>query len=188
MKSSFYYEEHHEQAAISIKDYLNSLENFLPPSIEQSTRAAGDAVESLISERFNTFLGDWCDEYSSDFSRRAMADLAFKDIEGVYSVVDIKTHRTSTSFNMPNITSVERLARFCETDTNVFALIIIEYSVDQGFFKFQMLFSHRLNSLIGSVWPRGRWVGDSCKSSIQITSSSFRGIPGKHGCCSCVMR
>ena len=31
---------------------------------------------------------------------------------------------------MPNLTSVERLARFYELDTNVFSLIMIKYSVD----------------------------------------------------------
>lgn len=39
-----------------------------------------------------------------------MADLAFTDKEGIYSVVDVKTHREDTRFNMPNLTSVERLA------------------------------------------------------------------------------
>ena len=59
-----------------------------------------------------------------------MADLAFTDTEGMYSVVDVKTHREDTRFNMPNLTSVERLARFYESDVNVFSLIIIRYSID----------------------------------------------------------
>ena len=58
-----------------------------------------------------------------------MADLAFTDIEGIYSVVDVKTHREDTRFNMPNLTSVERLTRFYESDANVFALILIKYSI-----------------------------------------------------------
>lgn len=59
-----------------------------------------------------------------------MADLAFTDREGFYSVVDVKTHREKTNFNMPNLTSVERLARFYESDTNVFSLIMVKYDVD----------------------------------------------------------
>ena len=58
-----------------------------------------------------------------------MADLAFTDIEGIYSVVDVKTHREDTRFNMPNLTSVERLTRFYESDATVFALILIKYSI-----------------------------------------------------------
>lgn len=38
-----------------------------------------------------------------------MADLAFKDPDGFYYIVDVKTHRLGTAFNMPNLTSVERL-------------------------------------------------------------------------------
>lgn len=59
-----------------------------------------------------------------------MADLAFTDKEGIYSIVDEKPHREETQFNMPNLTSVKRLSRFYESDTNVFALLMIRYSMD----------------------------------------------------------
>lgn len=129
MKSSFYYGGHYLEVASKIKDYINSVPNFLSPQTIQSTRAVGDAIESLISDQFSDFLQDWCDEYSSDFARRAMADLAFTDKEKFYTVVDVKTHREDTKFNMPNLTSVERLARFYESDKNVFSLIIVKYAV-----------------------------------------------------------
>ena len=58
-----------------------------------------------------------------------MADLAFTDNDGFYTVVDVKTHREDTKFNMPNLTSVERLARFYESDSNIFCLILIRYVV-----------------------------------------------------------
>ncbi len=93
------------------------------------SRAVGDALERLIADKFADFLGDWCTEYSSEFARRAMADLAFADKEGFYSVIDVKTHREDTKFNMPNLTSVDRLTRFYESDQNVFALIMARYSV-----------------------------------------------------------
>ena len=72
-------------------------------------------------------LGDWCADYSTDFARRAMADLAFTDSDGFYYIVDVKTHRTSTKFNMPNLTSVRRLARFYEDDRNFFVLLLVSY-------------------------------------------------------------
>lgn len=130
MKSSFYYGGHHRQVASRIRKHLNSAPDFLTPQTAPSPRAVGDAIESLVAENFHTFLGSWCREYSSDFARRAMADLAFTDKEGIYSVVDVKTHREETRFNMPNLTSVERLARFYESDTNVFAVMLIRYSVE----------------------------------------------------------
>ena len=58
-----------------------------------------------------------------------MADLAFEDSEGFYYVVDVKTHRHDTKFNMPNLTSVERLARFYEDDKNYFVLLFVSYEV-----------------------------------------------------------
>ena len=130
MRSSFYYDGNYRQVASVIKEYINSSGDILSPMTAQSPRAVGDALESLISEQFEHFLGDWCSEYSSDFARRAMADLAFTDREGFYSVVDVKTHREDTRFNMPNLTSVERLARFYESDNNVFSLILVNYSIE----------------------------------------------------------
>ena len=130
MRSSFYYKGHHRKLASNIRTYINSLSDFLSPQTARSPRAVGDALESLVAERFDAFLGEWCTEYSSDFARRAMADLAFTDKEGIYSVVDVKTHREDTRFNMPNLTSVERLARFYESDGNVFSLLLIKYSIE----------------------------------------------------------
>ena len=130
MKSSFFYDGYNKEVAVRIKHYINGSPDFLSPQTARSTRATGDALESLLAESFDRFLGDWCSEYSSDFARRAMADLAFTDKEGIYSVVDVKTHREETQFNMPNLTSVRRLSRFYESDTNVFALLMIRYSMD----------------------------------------------------------
>jgi hypothetical protein len=77
---------------------------------------------------FKEILGDEQAKYSTGFARRAMADLAFEDHEGFYYVVDVKTHRLNdTRFNMPNLTSVERLARFYEDDKNYFVLLLISY-------------------------------------------------------------
>lgn len=59
-----------------------------------------------------------------------MADMAFTDIDGFYSMVDVKTHREDTAFNMPNLTSVRRLARLYESDTDYFSLIIVKYRVE----------------------------------------------------------
>ena len=130
MKSTFYYNGHYLAVADNIKNYINSSPEFLSQQTAESTRAVGDALESLLADKFNTFLGDWCAEYSNDFARRAMADLAFTDKEDFYSIVDVKTHREDTKFNMPNLTSVERLARFYESDSNIFSLILIRYTIE----------------------------------------------------------
>ena len=108
---------------------LNSESDILSPYTLGSTRAAGDAIQDILAEKFNNVLGIWVSEYSTDFARRAMADLAFKDIDGYYYIIDVKSHRVSTNFNMPNLTSVERLARLYEDDMNYFVLLLVQYDL-----------------------------------------------------------
>jgi len=115
-----------EEIAERTRDLLNAQEDFLSPSTARSTRAVGDAIEGILGDHFQAILGEDCAEYSADFARRAMADLALKDKDNFYYVVDVKTHREDTKFNMPNFTSVERLARFYEDDSNYFVLLLVK--------------------------------------------------------------
>jgi hypothetical protein len=129
MNSRIFFTDARKRIEGQVKDLINSSPDFLSKNTAQSPRAAGDAIQDLVSDKFANILGDACAEYSASFARRAMADLAFKDVDGLYYVVDVKTHRADTKFNMPNLTSVERLARFYEDDTNYFAILMIGYEV-----------------------------------------------------------
>jgi hypothetical protein len=131
MKSQLFYTDEYVAAQVRIKEFLNSQEQFLSGSTAKSTRAVGDAIQDILSDNFQSVLGsDLCTNYSSQFARRAMADLAFEDADGLYYVVDVKTHRLSTKFNMPNLTSVERLSRFYEDDKNCFVILMIAYDIE----------------------------------------------------------
>lgn len=129
MQSRIFYTDAYRQIEERAKALLNSQPDFLSPSTINSPRAAGDAIQDVLSRSFDAVLGDLRAEYSADFARRAMADLAFTDADGLYYVVDIKTHRVGTSFNMPNLTSVERLTRFYEADNNYFCMLMVKYEV-----------------------------------------------------------
>lgn len=118
-------------------DELSRIQDFQNRRITNSPRAIGDTVQEAIGELLpycfpDGLLGD----FSADFARRAMADVAFTDVDGNYYLIDVKTHNTSTQFNMPNLTSVNRLARFYETDSNYFVILLIEYSVENGHLTF----------------------------------------------------
>lgn len=114
----------------NVKELLNNQETFLSASTAKSTRAIGDAIQDILGRCFGEMLGDICVDYSAEFARRAMADMAFNCVDQNYYVVDVKTHCEQTKFNMPNLISVERLARFYQDDKNYFCLLIVKYSLD----------------------------------------------------------
>ncbi len=131
MKSQLFHTDQYVTVQDQIKDFLNGQDQFLSESTVNDTRAAGGAIQHILSENFQSILGaERCAKYSSQFARRAMADLAFEDANGCYYVVDVKTHRLSTKFNMPNLTSVERLSRFYEDDKNYFVVLMVAYDLE----------------------------------------------------------
>jgi hypothetical protein len=129
-KSRIFYTDKYKKIQREIVTLLNSQPDFLSSRTAASTRAAGDAIQTILSEQFQSLLGDSLTEYSPEFARRAMADMAFSDKDGFYYVVDVKTHRRKTGFSMPNLTSVERLARFYEDDRNYFVVLLVQYDID----------------------------------------------------------
>ena len=132
MKSKLFSSDEHLRIAERTLRLLNDRKDFLSENTAKSPRAVGDALQDVLAEHFGTLLGDYCTDYSADFARRAMADLAFRDKENNYYVVDVKTHREDTKSNMPNLTSVERLARFYEDDSNHFVLLLIRYKIEHA--------------------------------------------------------
>lgn len=119
---------HHEIEA-GVARVLESQPGFLSPRTAASPRAAGDAIQAILSDEFESLIKPYCSQYSAQFARRAMADFAFTDVDGLYYAVDVKTHRSGTSFNMPNLTSVDRLTRFYQDDRNYFAVLTVRYAV-----------------------------------------------------------
>src|SRR5258708_3894869 len=121
-----------------------------------------------------------------------MADFAFEDADGFYYVVDVKTHRLSTKFNMPNLTSVERLSRFYETDKNYFVLLLIAYEINDaqvdvsqvrfvpieflgwdcltigalGWGQIQIANSNRVT--INSKYSRKQWMVEFCDNMLEF--------------------
>ena len=122
MKSEIFYTNSYKKIENKIKSFLNKYPTFLSRDTVSSTRATGDAIQHILEENFQDILGRFSKEYSGKFARRAMADLAFTDRKDLYYVVE-------TKFNMPNLTSVERLARFYEDDTNYYAMLMVAYNV-----------------------------------------------------------
>jgi hypothetical protein len=136
MKSQLFTTNKYKQIEENIALFLNQQQDFLSGPTSKSTRAVGDAVQDILAENFESIIGkNTVRNYSSLFSRRAMADLAFEDQNGCYYRVDVKTHRKSTDFNMPNLTSVERLSTFYEDDSNYFVVLMVVYDLEEYMVK-----------------------------------------------------
>ena len=114
---------------------LSNLNNvtLMSKSTLNSPRAVGDAVQEYLETNFEKCLPSGVvKEFESTFARRAMADFAFTDVDDNYYVIDSKTHNLGTAFNMPNLTSVERLSRFYENPKNYFSILITAYKVENS--------------------------------------------------------
>jgi hypothetical protein len=129
--SQLFYTDAYKAMQEKTRDTLNIQTDFLTTRTARSPRAAGDAIENILQEEFKSILGsEIVKDYTSDFARRAIGDLAFEDHDGFYYLVDVKTHRSDTDFNMPNLTSVQRLAKLYSDDKNYFCLLLVGYSVE----------------------------------------------------------
>lgn len=129
MKSNLFYTSASQQVEQQTLELLKAERGILSKATANSPRAVGDAVQSIIEQRFPQALSGFASHYTADFARRAMGDLFFSDTYGMDYLVDVKTHREDTTFNMPNITSVERLARLYQNDKNVFAILLVTYRI-----------------------------------------------------------
>ena len=79
-----------------------------------------------------------------------------------------RPYRLSTKFNMPNLTSVERLARFYEDDKNHFVLLMVAYDIEG------ILRSNRQRHICSHQVPRLGPPDDWCAGwgQIQIANSN----------------
>lgn len=119
----------YQEVEQKVAAYLNSRQDYLSVTTVKSTRAVGDAIQDLIAGNFKDILGDFCAEYFGEFGRKGLADLAFRDFKGFYYAVDVKNHRLDTEFNMPNLTSVKRLAAFYKDPQKYFVLLLVSYKI-----------------------------------------------------------
>jgi hypothetical protein len=131
--SLLFAEEHHHATEQRVKEYLNSQKGFLSAATANSSRAVGDAIQTLLTANFSTIIGPpyVCEERV--FSRREMADLAFEDANGVHHLVDVKTHRQEARNPKPNLVAADRLATLYEDPNEYFVVLLVRYSVDSTF-------------------------------------------------------
>lgn len=122
-----------------LEDLKTNATGIVSGSSLSSPRAIGDAVQDYLGETgLDKVLSSYGIDVSSEFGRRAMEDMAFKDSDGNYYAVDVKTHNVDTDFNMPNLISVKRLVTFYKNDDkNNFCILIVSYKIVSGKIEYQ---------------------------------------------------
>jgi hypothetical protein len=137
MASQLFLTETRSNIEKTVVDLLNN-NQLMNYNTVNSPRAVGDAVQGFLEKNISACLPkELVLKIDTSFARRSMADLAFEDIGGNYYVVDIKTHNLNTNFNMPNLTSVERLARFYGDVKNYFVLLLVSYIIEEDRLMFR---------------------------------------------------
>ncbi len=120
----------------SLLEFVNSQSEYLSPKSLNNPRTVGDAIPDLIADNIGKIFNNSSYTFQTKFTRRSMADLIIQDDLGFNYLIDIKTHNMDTKFNMPNLTSVERLAKlYREGDSyksNYFVLMIFSYTINQS--------------------------------------------------------
>ncbi len=115
---------------VGVLNLVNSSKKLMNAHTINSPRAVGDAIQSLLEEKFGDILPKkYTTNPESVFGRRSMADLIVADSDESIYYIDVKTHNVDTEFNMPNITSVNRLSEFYEEDTNFFIILLVSYEI-----------------------------------------------------------
>lgn len=146
-----------EIAGAILDNLKNNATNIVSVTSLSSPRAIGDAVQSYLAEKgFKEVLSLYGISLDTEFSRRSMEDMAFKDAEDNYYAVDVKTHNKDTDFNMPNLISVKRLAQFYRNDDkNNFCILIVSYKVDGGKIAYKECYFKRIESFDWSCLTLG---------------------------------
>ncbi len=191
--TSLFSDSTYEHIEAQIKSFLNEQDSFLSRSTAPSTRAAGDAIQDVLSKQFADLVGkEHCAEYRASFARRSMADFAFSGHDGCHYVVDVKTHRLDTKFSMPNLTSVRRLSKLYDDDAEYFVVLMIAYELSGlqivvrtvHFVPIEFLAWHCLtigalgwgqiqiansnNITINPGYPRRQWMLELCDRLLQF--------------------
>ncbi len=114
-----------------IKTYLSEQQQISFNFYNTEPRVIGDFIEKLIKESFGKLFFDIIKIYKSEFSRRAMEDIAFYDEQNNYYAIDIKTYRVNDSgFNMPNLVSIKVLNDFYrQSQSNHFIVLRVDYKI-----------------------------------------------------------
>lgn len=104
----------------------------IDPALASHPRACAELIETFLQDHLYECIPDDIGFYTRSSTAKALADCSCYDTAGKYYAFDIKTHRMG-KWGMPNVTSYKKLDTFYQTSTNIFVIILVDYTVnDKG--------------------------------------------------------
>lgn len=98
-------------------------------------RVVAENVQEMCKQRFSSCFtsGIIQENLSNELTRRSMGDIYVIDSESNHYYVDVKTHNLDTDFNMPNLTSIDRLSKYYArpNTNNYFLILLVEYTLSE---------------------------------------------------------
>ncbi|MDH7605338.1 MAG: hypothetical protein QHH13_10585 [Melioribacter sp.] len=131
LKSTLFYGAAYKAVEKKIISFLNA-QSKESLGITASVRTAGDKIPEVLILGIKDILGTFASNYIFPTSRKKSANIIFDGEDGLKYHVDIITHNVETEFNMPNITSVDRLQELYVDNRNIFVVLLIDYKPSES--------------------------------------------------------
>lgn len=94
-------------------------------------RTVGDLIESKVSEILRNSEGDLITEKRAPRSKKSIEDVTLVS-GGVLYYIDPKTHDVNSDFSMPNLTSIEKIKKLFQSQTEELVYVFVSYKIVNG--------------------------------------------------------
>lgn len=94
-------------------------------------RTVGDLIESKVSEILRNSDGDLITEKRAPRSKKSIEDVTLVS-GGVLYYIDPKTHDVNSDFSMPNLTSIEKIKKLFQSQTEELVYVFVSYKIVNG--------------------------------------------------------
>lgn len=153
----------------NIKLLLNE-DNLIKERLSRNDhRSIGNIIEEKIKRNSqDIFPKNLISNIGLKPSKKSMSDLICLSSDGYLHNIDVKTHMENTTFNMPNITSVEKLIDLYKSDKNYFSIILVKYMIIDG----SCVVSNVIFSPIENISIDCLTIGALGKGQLQLKNSN----------------
>ncbi len=126
IKSSLFYKNNYDNIGNDLLVYLNTLSKEELGMLE-SSRSPLNKIPIKLKNYFNTTLSPYCNQIVFQTSKKKKAHAILNGKDGLTYYLKIVTHNVKTSFNMPDITSVDILKELYRDNQNIFIVLLLDY-------------------------------------------------------------